>query len=312
MDRDRVPEIPPAFDVHSYPSLLVLGAGRENILRIVGYARPAEMIAQLEEGRRRHALYLEGKEWAPVAERTASLSDAGTAEAFRAPTEESPRGMEIVGDDLWILQGETLFRTSLATGERRGEWTMADLYPGEILINDLATDGERLYLLPYGWTAGDPILVVDPAGPVVERRIVTESNRGTGAHAAYGMTWLDGRLWILERGSLHAVDPATGLVERTVRLASPEAGGALATADREIASAGDGGICLLDPATGRTRGRIPANYGLRAIAYRDGDYYVMEQPVYDHDREHRRIRVWPRETLVYRLTPDRTCRPPGP
>ncbi len=32
-----------------------------------------------------------------------------------------------------------------------------------------------------------------------------------------------------------------------------------------------------------------------------GAYYLFEQPVFDHDKEHKRVRIWPRTTLVHKL-----------
>ena len=38
------------------------------------------------------------------------------------------------------------------------------------------------------------------------------------------------------------------------------------------------------------------------LTWHDGALYLMEQPVFGHDKEHKRIRVWPRKTVIYKLT----------
>ena len=44
-----------------------------------------------------------------------------------------------------------------------------------------------------------------------------------------------------------------------------------------------------------------ANYPLRAIHYHQGIYWLMEQPVFGYNTAHERVRIWPTETLIYRV-----------
>ena len=169
VNRDDTPQIPPQFSVSAYPSLITLGTNREKIHRFSGYKLPADFIPQLEEALTRYGIYKDGGEWEPEATRPDSICDAGTVEVMPAPSEDNPAGMAVIDNDLWIMQGKTLYKTSLATGKVQGTFNA----PRGSLIVDLATDGTHLYLASYGWSAGKPIFVFDPRTTTFTREIVT-------------------------------------------------------------------------------------------------------------------------------------------
>jgi hypothetical protein len=64
-------------------------------------------------------------------------------------------------------------------------------------------------------------------------------------------------------------------------------------------------IFWIDPESGKVVRKLPVNYQIRSVEAHDGVIYVMEQPVFGYDKEHRRIQVWPRpnQTVLYKLRP---------
>ena len=48
--------------------------------------------------------------------------------------------------------------------------------------------------------------------------------------------------------------------------------------------------------------RVAVNYPVRCLTWHDGALYLMEQPVFGHDKEHKRVRIWPKKTVIYKLT----------
>ena len=170
-------------------------------------------------------------------------------------------------------------------------------------VRDLCTDGKRLFAMDYGWTAGRPLREIDPQTGKVTREIVTEANLVNRAFGAAGMVWLDGKLWVLEgmHGRLNAVDPANGEVTRVIQ-----------TKERWLTSLAHDGqhfvagsrkeLLWIDPKDGSVARRVAVNYPIRCLTYHDGSLYLMEQPVFGHDKNHQRIRVWPKKTVIYKLT----------
>ena len=63
-------------------------------------------------------------------------------------------------------------------------------------------------------------------------------------------------------------------------------------------------IIYIDPETGEVIKRVATNYGLRSVATDGSSLYLMEQPVWDYDTNNKRVRVWPKQTMIYKLTLD--------
>lgn len=202
-----------------------------------------------------------------------------------------------LGDALWIVQAQTLYRFDPAKGAVLAQ------HPLDTLVRDLTTDGERLYALDYGWTAGRPTLVIDPGTGKTVRRIVTEANLKNKAHGGAGIAWRDGRLWVLEgmQGLLHEVDPGTGVVSRTVDSGARWLSG-LAHDGKRLWTASRTELLGIDPVTGAIDRRVAVHYPVRALAAHGGALYIMEQPVFGHDKEHRQVRLWPKTTHIHKLT----------
>jgi hypothetical protein len=292
VDRDRTPEVARRFSVSAYPTLLTLGRKSEKIHRFSGFRKPAAFVQELEAALRRYDLYRKGKEWDEPDPRPPGLCDEGTVETFAAPSEEVPAGIAFCGGTTWIAQGGRLHPLG-----RDASFAVA------ASIIDLCSDGTRLYGIDYGWTAGKPIYVLDPGTGKVIRRIVTEANRKNRAHGAKGIAWRKGRLYALEgmRGVIHEIDPETGAVTRRIETDARSLAG-LAFDGRAFVAGSRDALSWLDPETGRTVRKLAVHYPLRTVGFHEGSYYLMEQPVFGHDKQHRRVRLWPKKTLVYQLT----------
>ena len=77
------------------------------------------------------------------------------------------------------------------------------------------------------------------------------------------------------------------------------------TSDGErLCAANKSGIAIFDPKT-LTGIRIAwTRYPLRCVAQADGEFYVVEQPFFGHDKHHRYVRIYPETYEVYALRYD--------
>ncbi len=208
-----------------------------------------------------------------------------------------PNGIVSVGDDLWIAQGQVLYRFDPVEG------AILARHPLDTLVRDLCTDGKLLYALDYGWTAGKPILAIDPATGGSVRTIVTEANLKNKASGAAGIAWRDGRLWVLEgmQGLVHEVDPQSGAVARSVDCGARWLSG-LATDGTRLWTASRTELLRLDPDKAAIDRRVAVNYPVRALAAKGPALYIMEQLVFGHDKEHKSVRLWPKTTHIHKLS----------
>lgn len=304
VNRDVTPEIPEQFSVTAYPSLITLGLNREKIHRFSGFRTPEQFLPMLDEALARYARYKAGEEWEPEPSRPDSICEAGEVELLKAPSEEGPSGLCVLDGDLWVMQRPVLYRMSIETGRVLGEHRV----DGEELAVDICTDGRSIYVALYGWSAGQAIRVLDPATGEIERRIVTEENNAFKAFATSGIEWLEGRLFVVSSGEINVVDPETGVIERKFR-PGPRISG-LTSHDGALVSGVAIGerteLVFFLPRDGTIVRRLPTNYGVRSVASDGVSLFLMEQPVWDYDKENRRVQVWPRigETMIHRLRLD--------
>ena len=299
VNRDRVPAIPKKFNVSAYPSLLVVGRDDEKIYRFQSFMLPAEFLPHLKEGLRRFDLYEKGETWDLRPPRAATICAGAAVQTFKAPTEEQPGGVAVLGGKLFTAQGDKLHRVDLSTGVTDKTWDLPRPARG------LCSDGKLLYAVDYGWTAGKPIYVFDPAKGEVVREIVTEANKANSYMAASGITWVGDKLYVLALSDqLYQVDTKTGDIVATRTL--PSQSWKLAFDGEHIVTAThvsekEGALVLLDPTTLKVARRIPLNYAVSAIAHHDGAYLLMEQPVRGFDTDHKRVRLWPDQMLIYQV-----------
>lgn len=276
----------------AYPSLLVLGEQAENVYRFSGFKPPKEFLPELETALQRHALYREGKQWDAVPPRPAQIVDGATVRTMPAPEDEIPAGLAFVGDRLWVAQTSHLAELDPNTGEvlRKVELPAS--------VRGLCSDGKLLYAVEYGWTAGHPIHVIDPATGKAVRQIVTEANKANKAYSAAAIAFRDGRLWVLSMAKVHAVDPATGEVDQVVNLPEKRPS-ALAFDGAQFVVGSSERIQFVDPGSGKAGRELKTNYPVRAVACHDGKLFAMEQPVPGFDRQNKPIRVWPKQYLIH-------------
>lgn len=302
VNRDRTPDIPKQYAVSAYPTLLTVGPNNEKIHRFQSFQKPPEFLASLNASLRRWGLYKNGEPWDEPAPRAASIFDSGTVEALPAPSEAAPSGICVMGERAWVAQDTKLWPVDPVTGDRGKPHVLEDR------CVDLTTDGTRLFAVPYGWSKGDPIVVIDPKSGEVLRRIVTASNKKNRAHSTRGVAWDGSHLWVLSgmSGRVDRVDPTTGGITRTVDLAGKRLAGMDFDGEHLICGGPDA-VTWFDPATGAVVRRVEANYPIRLLAASGDVLLLMEQPVFGHDVGHRRIRVWPKRTIIHRWTP-----PPRP
>ncbi|MGH7150802.1 MAG: hypothetical protein ACREIU_08895 [Planctomycetota bacterium] len=246
---------------------------------------------------RRVDLYRRGEPWDGPASRPARICEEGEVATIPAPSKEMPNGITLLGEDLWVVKGTTLFRLDPGSGEERGSFAL------EWGITDLCTDGKVLYAVPYGWTAGEPIRQIDPATGKVTRTIATPENDPSSGSAAFGIAWREGRLWVLHgpSGRVHGLDPATGK-----RVAEFDCGARWLTGlefdGRSFVVGSDAFLLFVDPEAGGTLAKVPVKLGVRSVGFGAGSYWILERPLYDYDREHRLVQVDSGDAPVHRLT----------
>lgn len=289
-------ELVSRFNVDAYPTLLVLGPNEENVHRRSGFLASRQLAEFLEEGRHRYELFLDGQEWDALPPRPGRVSDRYEFETMPAPSQLQPSGLAIIGNVLFVKQGSTVFRLDGSTGEVLGSFELP------LLVTDLCAEGGLLYGIDYGWTSGRPIYVIDPADGEIVRTIVTEANLERKEWAAYGIACRGDRFWVLELPSkIQVVDPWTGIIERTLDTPDLQLTG-LDFDGEHLVSLTRRGVVFLDPRSGGLDRMVPMNYPLRSIAFHDGRYVLMEQPVEGFDRANQPVRISPSTMLIYSVS----------
>lgn len=296
INRDHTPGIPKKFYVSAYPSLIVLGAKREKVYRFQAYMKPKEFLGHLEEGLRRYALYKKGEEWDTPDPRPARIYNEGTLATFKAPSDKVPSGMAFLNGDLWVGQSGKLFKLDAGSGKIKKTFEMNNS------IRGLCADGKFLYGAEYGWTAGKPIHVIDPATGKTIRTIVTAANAANKSYGTSGIACVKDRLYVLEgwSGKIHDVDPQTGEIHRSIQ-PTVKLIGSLGFDGEHFIAGTRTELLLLNPETGEVVRKTPLNYPVRAVGFSQGSYYLMEQPIFGFDKHNKPTQIWPRETLIYKL-----------
>lgn len=212
IDRDYTPELAKKFNVSAYPSLMVLNEKQQKVHRFQAFMKPPDLIAQLGEGLKRYSLYKSGQEWDVPNPRPVRLSDQIALTTVHGPINKVPAGMAFLNGDLWVGYMGQLYRLDATTG------AVKQTFETNPSMLDITTDGKLLYGVDSGWTAAKPIYVIDPATGKTVREIVTAANAKNKGYAAKGITWIAGKLYVLDGayGRIHEIDPATGDITRSV------------------------------------------------------------------------------------------------
>jgi len=283
------------YHVSAYPSFLLLGTKDEKVFRFHGFKKPKEFLAQLSEGLRRYGLYRQGKEWDAPPERPETICDRGVLQTFPAPSEGTPSGLTVLDGVFWVAQGGRLYALS-ESGKPQREFALP------AAVRDLCTDGKLLFCMEYGWTAGKPVHVIDPQTGKVVRTIVTEKNLANRSMGATGIAWKDGKLYVLAgmRGKIHELDPRSGEVSRVLETGARWLAG-LDFDGRRFVAGGRKALHFLDGTTGKETRRVKMNYPLRVVAAHEGAYYLFEQAIFGYDKQHKRVRIFPKRVVVHVL-----------
>jgi len=301
VDRDKTPEIPKEFNVSAYPSLLTLGTKKENIYRFQGFHEKPEFTAQLDKAQKRYDLYKNGKDWDGKESRPAKITEEGTIETIKAASSDVATGIVSLGDFLWVAHMSKTGATRLYKLDAKGK--IDATYELKEYLNGLCTDGKDLYGVSSSWTAGGPIVRIDPATGKVAATIVTEANKKNKHYGANGIAWRDGKLYVLEglNGVINEVDPKDGTVGQEINLKTPWLVG-LAFDGKHFVVGSKTHLMFFDPEKNELVRKVAVNYPLRGIGVKDDAYYLMEQPTFGFGRKHETIQIWPKETVVYKLT----------
>jgi hypothetical protein len=316
VNRDHAPggDIVKRFNVSAFPSLMTINQKSEEIYRFQAYMKPPAFVGELNEALRRWGLYKRGKAWDEPKPRPEKICNEGSIEAFPAPGAGVCGGMALVGGDLLVAQWPDRIPGANEEGREQQAATLYRIDPSNgsvkskapipMAIADLCADGDVLYGIESGWTAGLPIHELDAATGRSLRAIVTEENKKNKAYGARGITTYQGRLFVLDGmvGIIHEVDKATGAIVRTLKTGEKWLAG-LATDGDLLVAGSRTAIVWVKPETGEVVRKVPVNYSIRALEASSGVLYVMEQPVFGYDKDHRWIQVWPRprDTVVYKL-----------
>jgi hypothetical protein len=318
VNRDYTPAITKRFNVSAHPSLAVLGPREENIHRWSGFKEPERMLPFLNEGLARWKLFQAGKDWSVPTPRPEALINDDDAEAGGLTCEalgpfwdkpKIPMSACFHKGELWVNMLGQLYTLDPKTGTKIKKWVLPPSTQG------ICSDGTNLWALASGWTKGDPIRVCEDVDGRVIREITTEANKSNHHSGANGILWVGDKLYVFEgsRGTLSRVNTDTGVVEWSGNIGATWCSGiawdgthfvttSLTRKTREL--------LWLDVPEKATKGtivkRVKLNYQLRALTMQtsaaDHTVYGMEQPDRDYDANHKRVYVWPRQTMLYKVT----------
>lgn len=110
-------------------------------------------------------------------------------------TLNAPKGLTILGEDLWVADIDRVRRFNRKTGAPSGEVVIK----GATFLNDLTNDGTKVYVSDSGFKAGfapsgtDAVWEISGNRP---RRIAT----GTDLKKPNGLAWKSGKLWVVSFG----------------------------------------------------------------------------------------------------------------
>ena len=297
VNRDVTPEITKRYRVSAHPTLLFLNPEDEKIHRFSGYRKPPELLAEFFEAAGRWNQYRAGEEWDVKIPRPPEIVTGKKVVRLPAPFPGPSSGLAVYGDDVFAAERGKIHRLDGKTGAVKQTIAVPDS------VIDLTTDGELIYAVETGWTAGKPIHVIDPETGRVVRAIVTTANLEKKVFGAKGIAWRDGKLWVLEgmKGRLHEIDPKSGEVTKTIDAAATWLAGLAWDGERFVAGSREA-VMFLNPRDGSVSLSVPVQYRLRSVAVLGDDVFLMEQPIFGFDRNHERIQVWPEKNFIYRVS----------
>jgi len=283
------------FHVFTFPSILVLGPENENIHRIEGFRPPPMFLADLDEALRRYSLFEKGEKWDARKPRPGTLFPGRKTETMGLPIDEPGHGVTFVEGKLFVAQARNLFGFDAETLE----WKTSFPLPMKN-VRDLCTDGTLIYVLPWGWSKGEPIHAVDPTTGETVIEIVTERNKKQRHSSAQGIEWFKGELYVLaDRGRIYIINPTDGKIRISIGTDTPGYG--LVYDGEHMVTVNQRGVHFMTVSGQHVRS-IATNYPLGSVGFKDGVYHLFESEIRGFDRLHRFIRIWPEKVLLYKTT----------
>jgi len=118
----------------------------------------------------------------------------------------APKGMAILGDDLYVADLSVVRKFDRKNGKPKGEVAI----PGSTFLNDVASDGKAIYVSDTGMKAGNNGF--EPTGTDAIWKIVGDKPQkiasGSSLNRPNGVDVVDGRVWAVSFGSneLYQID----------------------------------------------------------------------------------------------------------
>ena len=119
----------------------------------------------------------------------------------------APKGMAILGDDLYVADLSVVRKFDRKTGQPKGEVAI----PGSTFLNDVASDGKAIYVTDTGMKAGAGGNF-EPTGTDAVWKIVADKPQkiasGSDLDRPNGVEIVDGKVWVVSFGAneLYQVD----------------------------------------------------------------------------------------------------------
>jgi hypothetical protein len=197
--------------------------------------------------------------------------------------------MAVLDNEVWVLHEQELW---LVNGDT-GKVIATHRTPTDSNITAIAAEAGFIYAVPYGWTDGRPISVIDGQTGKTIREIETAANRNSNTYMPCGITCTQGRLFVFHDFEIISqVDAQSGEILKTIR--TPYAVDPMLThTDKHFALLGsaeiDGERCqailLIDPTSGELVAGIPMPWesDVNCLAYHDGAFYTIDSAFRDDD-----------------------------
>jgi hypothetical protein len=118
----------------------------------------------------------------------------------------APKGMAILGDDLYVADLSVVRKFDRKTGKPKGEVAI----PGSTFLNDVASDGKVVYVSDTGMKAGNNGF--EPTGTDAIWKIAGDKPEkiasGSNLNRPNGVDVVDGKVWVVTFGSneLYQID----------------------------------------------------------------------------------------------------------
>ena len=98
--------------------------------------------------------------------------------------------------------------------------------------------------------------------------------------------------------SIDFVDPNSGDIQSSLKLEGTWLSG-LDFDGRHFVCGSREAVFWFDPESGRLERKLALHYPVRSLAAHAGKTYLMEQPLFGFDEDHKPVRTWPEKMLVH-------------